>query len=48
VVCVGNLIDPIWWGGPIRFLFTDPFLYHRLFTGGSWVPRDTIYDEILI
>jgi hypothetical protein len=48
VVCVGNLIDPIRWGGPIKFLFTDPFPYHRLFTVGSWVPRNTINDEIPI
>jgi len=48
VVGVGNLIDPIWWGDPIRFLFTDPFPYHRLFLGGSRVPRDAIYDDIPI
>ncbi len=48
MVCVGNLIDPIQWGDPIRFLFTDPFPYHRLFSGGSRVPRNTINNEIPI
>jgi hypothetical protein len=42
VGCVGDLIDPFRWNGPIRILFADPIPYHRFVTSGSWVPWDNI------
>ncbi len=48
VGCVGDLIDPFRWGGLVRFLFADPVPYHRFFNGGSWVPWNTINNEVPI
>jgi len=48
VGCVGDLIDPLWWGGSVRFLFADPIPYHWFVTGGSRVPRNTINNEVPI
>jgi hypothetical protein len=46
--CVGDLIDPIRWGGLARFFFADPVSYDRFVTGSSGVPRDTVNDEVPI
>jgi hypothetical protein len=48
VGCVGDLIDPIRWGSPARFFFTNLVSYDRFVTSGSRVPRDTVNDEVPI
>ncbi len=35
VGCVGNLVDPFWWGGPVKFLFSDPVSHRRFVASGG-------------
>ncbi len=48
MIRVGDLVNPVRWGGLVRLIFTDPISNHRLLIGGGQVPRNTINDEFLV
>ncbi len=46
MVCVGDLIHPLRWAGPVSFLLADPVPHERFAVRGGRVPRDTGNDEV--